>query len=119
MNVAAVLEQMDGVSSVIDVSTQNMGYDIEVGLVDGRKRYYEVKSVSCLGDVFSFSNNEYTTAMQYKKSYYLAIACQTDSQITICFISDPINTLAMTKRVTRWEWICNEYSGEVVTADME
>lgn len=118
-NVAAVLELLDDVVSVTDVSTRNLGYDLEAVLINGSKRYYEVKSVTSLGDIFSFSNNEYSTAMQYKADYYLAITCQNDSQITICFVADPVNSLMLTKRVTRWEWICNEYKGEVVTTDMK
>lgn len=118
-NVAAVLELMDNVSSVMDVSTQNLGYDIEVTLKDGGRRFYEVKSVNSLGETFSFSNNEYSTAMQYKQNYFLAITSQNDSTITVCFIQDPVNSLKMTKRVTRWEWICDQYTGEVVSTEMK
>ena len=118
-NVAAVLELMDDVQSVSDVSSQNMGYDLEAVLIDGGRRYYEVKSVNSLGEAFSFSNNEYTTAMQHRKSYYLAITCQNDKEITICFVADPVASLNLTKRVTRWEWVCSSYEGEVVVTGMQ
>lgn len=117
-NVAAVLKLMDSVTSVTDVSLQNLGYDLEVLLINGKKRYYEVKSVESLGEMISITNNEYSTGMHYRKDYYLAIAHQTDDTISICFVPDPINNLMLTKRVTRWEWICNEYQGEVITTKM-
>lgn len=117
-NVAAVIELMEDVISVNDVSEQNVGYDIEAVLKDGTKRYYEVKSVDDLGETISITNNEYSTGDTYKNSYYLAIATQNDYLIKICFVKNPINALPLQKRITRWEWFCNEYSGETVTAEM-
>lgn len=70
-NVAAVLELMDNVASVTDVSLQNLGYDLEVLLTNGKKRYYEVKSVESLGEMISITNNEYSTGMHYKKRLLL------------------------------------------------
>lgn len=117
-NVAAVLELMDDVDYVTDVASQNLGYDLEAVLNDGSRRYYEVKSVNSLGDLISITNNEYSTATQHKENYYLAITCQTDTNIEICFVKNPTKSLSLSKRVTRWEWICNEYEGEVVLTDM-
>lgn len=118
-NVAAVLELMDDVFSVKDVSEQNIGYDLEAVLNDGSRRYYEVKSVDRLGDMISFSNNEYSTCVAMNKQYYLAIATQTNDEITICFVKNPVESLHFDKRITRWEWICNEYNGEVINTSME
>ncbi|MGO5359509.1 DUF3883 domain-containing protein [Anaerofustis sp. LCP19S3_F7] len=117
-NVAAVLELIDDIEYVSDVSTQNLGYDLEAVLKDGKRRFYEVKSVNNFGDTISITNNEFSTASQYKNNYYLAIACQNDKYIEICFVKDPINSLSLSKRVTRWEWICNEYEGEVIKTKM-
>ena len=118
-NVAAVIELMEGVSSVKDVSKQNIGYDLEATFLDGSRRFYEVKSVDNLGDEISFTNNEYSTCVSLKAHYYLAIATQSSTGIQICFIKNPVDTLRFEKRVTRWEWMCNEYSGEVVKYLME
>lgn len=117
-NVAAVLELLNDVDYVEDVSKQNLGYDLEAILKDGSSRYYEVKSVSSLGDLISITNNEYSTAVHFKDSYYLAVACQNNKTIEVCFVKDPIHTLTLSKRVTRWEWICDEYQGEVISSDM-
>ncbi len=118
-NVAAILELMENVESVIDVSTQNLGYDLEVSMSDGVQRYYEVKSVDSMGDLISVTTNEYSTGAQLRKHYYLAIASQADNKIEVCFVSDPINRLKFDKRVTRWEWTCDRYDGEVVTTEWE
>lgn len=118
-NVAAVLQGLKGVSTVRDVSEQNLGYDLEVVLDSGEKQYIEVKSVSSLGDSISITNNEYSTANQYQKLFYLAITCQTDDSIEICLINDPIYTLSLTKRVVRWEWVCNQYNGQVIKKEFE
>lgn len=117
-NVAALLELMPDVETVNDVSKQNVGYDLEVVLKNGKKRYYEVKSVDSLGDVFTFTNNEYSTAVENKREYYFAIACQLENSIEVCFIANPIETLRFEKRAVRWEWACSQYSGEVVKAKL-
>lgn len=118
MNVAEVLELLDEIDYVTDVSKQNLGYDLEAVLKDGSRRYYEVKSVNNLGELISITNNEYSTAINYRDRYYLAIADQSDLSIEICFIKDPINNLSLSKRVTRWEWICEEYKGDIISADL-
>ncbi|WP_026661850.1 sacsin N-terminal ATP-binding-like domain-containing protein [Butyrivibrio proteoclasticus] len=118
-NVAAVLELIDEIASVRDVSEQNIGYDLEALLNDGSRRYYEVKSVNKLGDTISFSNNEYSTCVSLKQQYYLAIACQTGDEISVCFVKNPVDSLHFEKRITRWDWMCGEYNGEVINTQME
>lgn len=113
-NVLGVLETIKNNHSVLDVSEQNLGYDIEVITTSGEKELYEVKSVDYFGEPISITNNEYTTANQYKDSYILAITCQTDNDIEICFIRNPIECLSLTKRIVRWEWICNQYNGKTI-----
>lgn len=118
-NVAAVLELMEDVSCVRDVSEQNIGYDLEAVFKDGSQRFYEVKSVDRLGDQFSLTNNEYSTCVSLKQKYYLAIACQTGDEIVICFVKNPVSSLKFEKRITRWEWLCGEYNGEVINTYMK
>lgn len=111
-NLGEILRSLDGVVNVIDVAAQNVGYDIETIMTDGTHRYYEVKSVDNMGNAFTMTNNEFSSAVQYKDKYYLAIVQQDESRIEVCFICDPISTLNMTKRVTKWEWYCSSYTGE-------
>ena len=110
-NTIEILRGFDEIANVLDVAAQNVGYDIEVITKDGTHKYFEVKSVDNIGAPFSMTNNEFSAAVQYKEKYYLAIVNQSDNYIEICFISDPINSLNMTKRVKKWEWYCNSYDG--------
>ncbi len=110
-NLAAFIETSDDVKKVIDVSKSNLGYDLEVHKFDGIE-YVEVKSVDKLGSTISLTNNEYSTANELKDKYIIAIVRQTKEGLDVCYITNPIAALDLTKRVTRWEWICDEYSGE-------
>ena len=74
-------------------------------------RSVEENTIEILRGFDEIANNEFSAAVQYKEKYYLAIVNQSDNYIEICFISDPINSLNMTKRVTKWEWYCNSYDG--------
>lgn len=111
MNVQAYYESLDDVVSVLDVSKSNLGYDLEVHW-EHKIEFVEVKSVKNLGDSFSLTNNEYGVANEKEENYILAIVKQSDSNLEICFISNPINNLDLNRRVVRWEWVCDKYSGE-------
>ena len=110
-NVKLVLEEDKDILEVIDVSKRNIGYDLEAIYKDGTKRYYEVKSVNDLGDMFVMTNNELLTASQHPKQYYLCVVKQTDKKIEMCIINDPANTLTLEKRARVWEYICESYEG--------
>ncbi|MCM3745365.1 DUF3883 domain-containing protein [Sporosarcina luteola] len=114
VNVKAYFESFEDVISVSDVSKSNLGYDIEVHRID-KVEYVEVKSVTNLGDSFSLTNNEYGVANEKKKDYILAIVKQSDNELELCLISNPIENLGLNRRVTRWEWVCDEYIGTVTS----
>lgn len=118
-NVAALLETLDNIDKVEDVSEQNLGYDIKTWSENGTESYYEVKSVNSLGDSISITNNEYSTANEYRQQYVLAIAQQNENSISVCFVRDPINNLDLVKRVVRWEWVANAYDGMVIEGNLE
>lgn len=113
-NVVAILQTLNNVNNVIDVADKNLGYDIEVIMNDSSHYYYEVKSVNCMGESFTMTNNEFSSAVQLNEKYFLAIVQQDNEKIKICFINNPIKTLQLSKRVTRWEWYCNSYEGNIV-----
>ncbi|MBW2674053.1 MAG: DUF3883 domain-containing protein [Deltaproteobacteria bacterium] len=117
-NVAAIFEAVDDAVRVDDVSEQNLGYDIVATYLDGSKMFVEVKSVGSLGDTISVTNNEYSTAVQEGDRYCLAIAEQNSDSIVVCLVMNPSKSLRFQKRVTRWEWICNEYSGQKVESPL-
>lgn len=109
-NLASFLELEDDVDRAIDVSKSNLGYDIEVHYKNKSIKYIEVKSIEQLGATISLTNNEYSTANELKEDYLLAIVNQTDRKMSICYIKNPIESLNLIKRVTRWEWICDDYN---------
>lgn len=117
-NVAAIFEAIDGVVRVDDVSEQNLGYDIVATHVDGARMFIEVKSVGSLGDTIAVTNNEYSTAIQEGDQYCLAVAEQSSDSIAVCLVMNPGRSLRFQKRVTRWEWICNEYSGQRIDSPL-
>jgi len=117
-NVAAIFEAVDGVVRVDDVSEQNLGYDIIATYADGSRMFIEVKSVGSLGDTIAVTNNEYSTAIQEGDQYCLAVAEQSRDSIAVCLVMNPGKSLRFQKRVTRWEWICNEYSGQRIDSPL-
>ncbi len=118
-NFLQFVQNLPNVENAIDVASKNIGYDIEVTLKNGEHEYYEIKSVNRMGESFSMTNNEFSSAIQYKNKYKLAVVQQSKSEFEVCIITDPANSLILNKRVTRWEWCCNDYSGEVFQARIE
>ena len=98
-------------NTAIDVSKQNVGYDIESTTPNGSKRYIEVKSITEDGS-FSITNNEYTAAHQYGEQYYLCLLIQSAQNTQAIYVQNPLKTLKFEKRIRQWEWYCDTYSGE-------
>jgi hypothetical protein len=117
-NVSISFENMKNVVKVTDVSKSNLGYDLEVQWKD-KIDYIEVKSVIKLGNSFSMTNNEYATAIEYGDNYALIIAEQSKDSMKMCIIYNPISKLTLIKRVTRWEWVCNEYNGSILNKSFD
>ena len=93
----------------VDVSKQNVGYDIESLTYRGEKRYIEVKLITHLGGSFSMTNNEYTAAHQYGDNYYLCIIVQSEKASKAIYIQNPLKKLSLEKRIRQWEWYCDSY----------
>lgn len=110
-NVKLLLEEDENIIEVIDVSKRNIGYDLEAICKDGKRKFYEVKSVNDLGDMFVMTNNELLTASQHPSQYFLCVVKQSDRKIEMCLIKDPANTLNLEKRARVWEYICESYNG--------
>lgn len=118
-NFLQFIQNLPNVDTAIDVAAKNLGYDVEVILKNGEHEYYEIKSVNRLGEAFSMTNNEFSSAVQYKDKFKLAIIQQGKRQFDVCIINNPVNVLVLTKRVTRWEWYCSNYSGDIFQAELE
>lgn len=112
MNLTEYLNQLADVISARDVSKSNMGYDIEVRKTT-KTEYIEVKSVKNFSSTITMTNNEYSTAMSLSDNYFLALVVQEDDSLQVLFIKDPINNIGLTRRAKVWEWIADDYQGEL------
>ena len=98
-------------NTAVDVSKQNVGYDIESTTPNGKKRYIEVKSIKEDGS-FSITNSEYTAAHQYGDQYFMCLLVQNSQNIQAIYIQNPIENISFEKRIKQWEWYCDTYSGD-------
>lgn len=105
-------------NKAIDISKQNIGYDIESTTPNGSKRYIEVKLLS-KSNSFTITNNEYTAAHQYGEEYYLCLITQDEKQAKVIYVQNPLNCLSFEKRVRQWEWFCDNYYGEEYLLDVK
>ena len=110
------IEEYNG-NDAINVSEQNLGYDIESTTPNGEKRYIEVKTLAEGMTSFSLTNNEYSSASNLGEQYYLCLICISEKLSKIIYIKDPVHSLKLTKRVRAWEWFCDEFKGDVFTFD--
>lgn len=92
-----------------DVSTQNIGYDLEGFSPDGTPIFIEVKSIDYAGQKFRMTNNEYAIAQYKKDLYYLAIVLQNYDHIEINLIKNPISSIELNRQCVQWVWECNSY----------
>lgn len=111
-NALEYLQSLEGVLAASDVSTANMGYDLEVMLESGKRIYIEVKSVNSFNEPFKITNNEYSSAHSYGDSYYLAIVIN-DEPFQIKLVPDPIKNLSFQKQIERWSWLCDSYINKI------
>lgn len=111
-------EEMQG-NQAKDVSKQNLGYDVVSVTPDHKKRYIEVKSVKRRGDRISMTNNEYTAAHINGDNYFLCIIYEDQDDIVFEYIQNPLEKLKLEKVVRQWEWICEEYEGDVFRVKSE
>ncbi|MEO6329754.1 MAG: DUF3883 domain-containing protein [Ginsengibacter sp.] len=111
-NAAEYLKSLNIVLSVKDVTQANLGYDLEVMLMNGKRIYIEIKSVSSFSEPFKISNNEYSSAHSYGRDYYIALVIN-DEPFKMKFVPDPIKTLSFEKKCEKWSWFCEQYSGDL------
>lgn len=102
-----------------DVSKQNLGYDVISKDRYGNTRYIEVKFLKNKTSSFSITNNEYTTAHDLNDNYYLCLIYSKGDKLYFEYIQNPIKVLKFQKVVRQWEWICEEFSGDVTSFNLE
>lgn len=92
-----------------DVSSQNVGYDLEGVDPNGNDIYIEVKSVDYAGQKFRMTNNEFATAQYKQQHYFIAIVLQNKNVLEISMINNPVNNLDLKRQCVQWVWECSEY----------
>lgn len=97
---------------ISDVSKQNFGYDIEGRNNKGENVYIEVKSINRIGEPFLMTNNEQAVARELGKQYLIALVHQTNNELLVSLIHDPLSKLEMTRQCRQWVWICENYPFE-------
>lgn len=115
-NLVEYLKCIHNVERAIDVASANIGYDIEVLFINGKRVFVEVKSVSFFGEPFKITNNEYSTAHNYQDLYYLALVVN-NADFQVMFIQNPISNLTLDKQCERWSWICNSMGNKIISTE--
>ena len=92
-----------------DVSTLNVGYDLDGIDPNGKEICIEVKSIDYAGQKFRMTNNEFAAAQFKQDRYYLAIVLMGNDTIEISLIKNPVNNLNMNRQCVQWIWECAEY----------
>lgn len=94
---------------LVDVSKQNLGYDLEGRNRGGETAYVEVKSLGRIGEPFIMTTNERAVANEKGSAYYIALVHQTGRELHLCLIRDPVSKLEMTRQCRHWVWFCDDY----------
>lgn len=92
-----------------DVSSQNIGYDLEGVDPYGNDIYIEVKFVDYAGQKFRMTNNEFAVAQYKQQNYFIAIVLQNKDVLEISLINNPVNKLDLKRQCVQWIWECSEY----------
>lgn len=95
--------------TAIDVSRQNIGYDIECENSEGEKLFIEVKLVETPTQPFIMTSNEEAVARQKGDSYLIAIVKQSGDSIEVSFIPNPTKNLELVRQCRQWVWECSSY----------
>ncbi len=76
----------------VDVSAQNLGYDIESRDPEtGRLRLIEVKGRRADADTITVTKNELLVALNKRQDYYLAVALvRDDAVVSLHYVQDPL-----------------------------
>lgn len=98
-----------------DVSSLNLGYDLEGFDPNGKEIFIEVKSIDYIGQKFRMTNNEFAAAQYKQDSYYIAIVKIDKEKLELSLIKNPVNSLQMNRMCVQWVWECNEYKYRPMT----
>lgn len=91
MRVAMQFE-IDSGRTPVDVSAENVGYDLRSTGKNSQKRYIEVKARAQMGEIV-LTQNEWFKAMRFKENYYIYAVLNTSNAPRLFIIQNPTETL--------------------------
>lgn len=91
-------------NNAVDVSKQNLGYDVRSITPDGRYRYIEVKLLE--NSEYSLSNNEYSALCDNKNESFICKIVHVEGDIYMIKYNK-FQDEKLERRVKEWEWIGN------------
>lgn len=109
MEVAMQYEQNQG-RTPVDISSQNLGYDIRSSGGDDTCRYIEVKARAVEG-VVALTPNEWLMANRLGEEYWLYIITNAKSQPELYVIDDPASKLQPQEEVSIVRYIVADWKG--------
>ena len=92
----------------IDVSRQNIGYDIVCSRGE-EKIYIEVKLIDSPSSAITITSNEEAVARQHGDRYKLAIVRLFPRRIELSLVSNPSQSLQLTRQCRQWVYECKDY----------
>jgi superfamily II DNA or RNA helicase len=100
MEVALEYERRRG-REPVDVSSENLGFDIRSTDKEGRVRYIEVKARAGTGAV-ELTQNEWFKAHRFGDDYYLYAVMNAASTPRLYVVQNPAENLRVKEKVVRW-----------------
>lgn len=109
------VEVLNG-NTVKDVGRKCDEYSVISTDQDGNISYIAVKTVGILGDSFKLTESEYSAAQRLGDNYKVYLFTTDTSNIKYTVIVNPIDTTRLKKVVKEWEWLCDSYESNGISA---
>jgi len=97
MEISMEYETIEG-RKPVDVTKENMGFDLRSKDKDGPTRYIEVKARKGEGSV-ALTKNEWIKARRFKEQYWLYVVANAVSKPALFIIQNPANFLEPTEKM--------------------
>ncbi|KSZ58796.1 hypothetical protein Z045_09130 [Rhodococcus pyridinivorans KG-16] len=103
--------------SLRDVSTQNVGYDLEGTDSSGQRVNIEVKKVDSLDARFALTNNEMSLMLNSSAPYLLAIVVGSERHSKLMILDPSRPELSRERVCRRWDWEFTDWGRFAVMVD--
>jgi hypothetical protein len=97
-----------------DVSSQNLGYDLEGFDNKGLRAVVEVKSLHRIGDPLMLTNNEMSTMHTASDCYWAALVIDSGGSTQLAMVNLKSANLTFDKVCRRWDWESTDWRAKAV-----